>query len=333
MTVKRFAVLGAGSWGTAIAIHLARFGHVVTLYGRDKTQIEAMREKSSNHRYLPGIALPASLLLTDNLAQALHEAEVVVLGVPTAAVRPLLNAMIPHVSSLTGLIWLSKGFDPDTADYLSATVMNVLGEALPIALLTGPSFAKDVAQQKPTAVVIASTHKPFAMSMQRAFHDRYFRTYYSADLNGAELGGAIKNVLAIAVGVADGLQCGANARAALITRGLVEMRRLGRALGVQDDTLTGLSGMGDLILTCTDDQSRNRRFGVLLGQGHSLSQAKAHINQSIEGLISAKTVYQKGVDLHVSLPISEHVYRLLYDHLNPTEALESLLQRDVGEEQ
>ena len=332
MSTINFSVLGSGSWGTAIAVHLSQLGHNVTLWGRDAGHVMSMQKTRQNSRYLPDIDLPDALILTHQLEDALNKTDIIILAVPSHAFAGLLAKIKPYISSFKGLIWLTKGLDPETGDFLSQTLMRVLGNKLPKALLTGPSFAREVALKKPTAVVIASEDEPFALRMKEAFHDPFFRTYYCSDLQGAELGGVIKNVLTIAVGMADGLQCGANARAALITRGLFEMRRLGKALQVDDETLSGLSGMGDLILSATDDQSRNRRFGLLIGQGESIASATNSINQSIEGKLSAKILYEKAQVLRVSLPISEQVYRILYENMKPNEALQHLLSRDVGKE-
>jgi len=333
MSEYNFLVLGAGSWGTAVAVHLRERGHQVTLWGRDASHVQTLQRTRQNSRYLPEVTLPQNLEYATLLAEALQLASYVIIAVPSSAFYDILKEIKINVKALKGIVWLTKGLDPKTGDYLSELAVKVLGDQMSMALLTGPSFASEVAKGQPTAVVVASKNKSFALTMQDAFHAPFFRIYYCADLHGAELGGAIKNIIAIAVGVSDGLKCGANARAALMTRGLAEMRRLGAALHVEDQTLSGLSGMGDLVLTCTDDQSRNRRFGLLIGQGFTLEEAKTKINQSIEGYFSVQTVYQKARESELVMPITFQVYRILYENMPPSLALEELLARDVGTEE
>ena len=322
------AVLGAGSWGTALAIVLARNGHAVRLWGHDPGHMDVLAQEHRNARYLPDTPLPENIRIESKLDQATRDCDQVLIAVPSQAFRSLLIQLEPCISDGVGIAWATKGLELETGLPLHRVVADVLGPDLPAAVLSGPTFAGEVAAGQPTALTVASKTIEFAMTWVGLLHNTCFRAYSSTDITGVELGGAIKNVLAIAAGVADGLGYGANARAALITRGLAEMMRLGTCLGGRADTLMGLSGVGDLILTCTDNQSRNRRFGVGLGQGRDPATVRKAIGQEIEGIPTARIVHQLARTNGIDMPITEQVYRILYEALPPAEAVNNLLLRE-----
>lgn len=321
-------VLGAGSWGTALAIQAARNGCKTMLWGHNPSHIAAVSEHRENRRYLPGIPLPSNLQITDDLDTALNNSQRILISVPSHAFRSTLLKLKPLLSSHAQIAWATKGFDNEKGELLSVVASNLLGDHIETATLSGPTFAKEVAQDLPTAVTIASTSDHFATQLAQIFHKHCFRTYTSHDIIGVQVGGACKNVLAIAAGIADGLGFGANTRAALITRGLNEIIRLGTALGGQTDTFMGLAGLGDLILTCTDNQSRNRRYGLALGQGYSHEEAITAIDQAVEGVAAAREAYFLSLKHHVEMPITEQVYKVLFEKLPPKLAVQNLLNRD-----
>lgn len=326
----KFAVLGAGSWGTALAMQLAK-NNATTLWGRNAERMAAMQQSRSNEYYLPGIPFPEQLQISDDLEQTISQAEVVLIVCPSHAFHDTLKQVKPLLGSRP-LAWASKGFEPGTGRFLHQVVEQVLGKNHPKALVTGPSFAKDVAKGRPTLVTVVSDHHEFAKQVSLALHSDNFRVYLAADLIGAELGGAVKNVLALATGIADGMQLGDNTRAALITRGMAEMIRLGRALGCQTETLMGLSGLGDLVLTSTGDLSRNRRMGLALGQGKSITQAKREIGQVVEGIGTTEEVMRLANQHQVEMPITEHIWKIINDKLSIKQALESLMTRELRPE-
>ncbi|MDR9406326.1 MAG: NAD(P)H-dependent glycerol-3-phosphate dehydrogenase [Spiribacter sp.] len=323
----RVAVLGAGSWGTALALVLARNGHAVSLWGHRPEAMAVMAEQRCNRDYLPDIALPDSIHPTADLDAAVADVDHVLMTVPSAGFAELTARLAPVVPAHASIAWATKGLQADGHGLLHGLVAHWL-PGHPRAILSGPSFAGEVARGLPTAVVLASDDGGCADTLAAAFHDERFRVYTSPDVIGVEVGGAVKNVLAIATGIADGLALGANARAGLITRGLAEIRRLGVALGAADTTLTGLAGMGDLILTCTDDQSRNRRMGLALGQGHTIDQAAEQIGQVVEGLRTAGEVTALGARLRVELPICSAVEAVIQGQVSPSQAAQALMQRD-----
>lgn len=327
MSSKPIAVLGAGSWGTALAIHLARINSHVRLWSHDAMQVSAMEATRCNSRYLPNILLPENLQLSDSLEKTLEDVRDILVVVPSHAFRDVLNQIKPHVDANTRVAWATKGLDPKQHELLHTVAHEILGK-LPFAVLSGPSFAKEVALELPTAVTIASSSQDFATELLSLFHSKTFRVYTSTDVIGVELGGAMKNVLAVAVGIADGLGFGANTRAALITRGLAEMTRLGLALGGYQATFMGLAGVGDLILTCTDNQSRNRRFGIALGAGKSKEVAEKEIGQVVEGVRTAAEIYHLARQAGIEVPICERAYQVLYSGLSPKEAVTLLLSRE-----
>lgn len=328
---RKIALLGAGSWGTALAVHAAYQHAEVRLWARDAEQVHQMCRLRQNPRYLPGFAFPAPVQPYDDLGAAVADCPLVVIAVPSRGFRTLLQRLQPLLQPEQRLVWATKGLDPRRGQWLH----EVLAEELPgyaPAVLSGPSFAREVMCALPTALTAAAADAEHAAVIVQAFHGHSLRVYRSTDVLGVELGGAFKNVLAIAAGIADGLAFGANARAALITRGLVELQRLGRAVGANPQTLTGLSGLGDLILTCTDNQSRNRRLGLALGQGHSLSTALAAIGQAVEGVETARVAMLQAAQAGVSMPICQEVHAVLYEGRPVQEAVRRLLERDPATE-
>ena len=325
------SVLGAGSWGTALALLLARNGHAVTLWAHNPHHLEQLRVDRCNRRYLPDARFPPNLAVTADLAVTLRN-PLLLIAVPSHAFSGLLRSLAPNLPANTGIAWATKGLEADTGRLLHIVAEEILGSSVPTAVLSGPTFAGEVAADLPTAITVASHAPDFAGTWVKLLHNARFRAYSSEDMIGVQLGGATKNVLAIAAGVSDGLGFGANARAALITRGLAEMMRLGLALGGKAETLMGLAGVGDLLLTCTDDQSRNRRFGLGLGRGETQEQVRRQIGQEIEGIATAGILYRSAQVHGIDLPITEQVYRILFEQLHPREAVQNLLIREPKSE-
>jgi glycerol-3-phosphate dehydrogenase (NAD(P)+) len=322
----RIAVLGAGSWGTALAVLLARNGHGVRLWGHLPAHVANLKMDRENRHYLPGIGFPPTLQLEADLAAAVSAADEVLVVVPSHAFREVITALASVVAGDTPLSWATKGFAPDSGGLLG----DLAAQLLPghdLAVISGPSFAREVARGLPTAVTVAAMNVAHAERIAGYLHNETFRAYTSSDVIGVQVGGATKNVMAIAAGIADGLGFGANARAALITRGLAEITRLGITLGGQAETFVGLAGLGDLVLTCTDDQSRNRRMGLALARGLSVEAAREEIGQAVEGVNTTREVYRLSRRLAVEMPITEQVYRVLYEALAPRDAVHTLLHR------
>ncbi len=322
------AVLGAGSWGTALAALITRHEHPTVLWGRDADVVERISVVHENPRYLPGIALPAALAATTDLAAALTGADLVLVVVPSHAFAQTLRALAPLRPRCAGVAWATKGFEPGSGRFLHEVAGVVLGDSVPLAVVTGPSFAKEVAAGLPTALTVHSDDEPFAQQVADVLHGPAFRAYTGDDMLGAELGGAMKNVLAVATGVADGMNLGLNARAGLITRGLNEMLRLNIAIGGRPETLMGLAGLGDLVLTCTGDLSRNRRLGLALGRGQTLSDAVREIGQVVESVQTADEVMRQADRHGVELPIAGNVRDVLHGTITPAEGLARLLARE-----
>ncbi len=325
-------VLGAGSWGTALAILLARNGHPTRLWGNEPAEIARLQAERSNTQYLPGIPFPDPLTAHAELASALDGCRDILLAVPSHAFRAVLVQLNPLLDRSSRIAWATKGLESGSARLLHEVAEEVLGCDYPLAVVSGPTFAAEVAAGLPTAVTVASRHPKFATDLAHCLHGDSFRAYTSDDVVGVELGGAVKNVLAIAAGISDGLGFGANSRAAIITRGLAEIMRLGEALGGQRETFMGLAGVGDLVLTCTDDQSRNRRLGLALGHGQTLEAALIAIRQEVEGVKTAREVVQRAQSLDVDMPIVEQVYRVLHEQLPPRDAVQALLGRELKPE-
>ncbi len=330
MTAPRLsiAVLGAGSWGTALAALLARHGYPTVLWGRDAAQMHGIDQQHENKRYLPGVILPDNLRATTDLAAAVASAGLVLVVTPSHAFNQTLHALAPHRQPGAGVAWATKGFEPGSGRFLHEVAEEILGPDVPLAVVTGPSFAREVAQGLPTALTVHSDDEQFALLVAEALHGPAFRAYTGSDMLGAELGGAMKNVLAVATGIADGMNLGLNARAGLITRGLNEMLRLNVALGGRAETLMGLAGLGDLVLTSTGDLSRNRRLGLALGRGQSLPEAVAEIGQVVESVDTVDEVMRLAERHGVELPISELVQRVLHQQITPAEALKIILSRE-----
>jgi len=325
------AVLGAGSWGTALAMVLAGNSHQVVLWGRDSTHVKAMQKHRVNLTYLPKYHFPDSLAVTAEYAKALEQAELVVVAVPSHAFTEVLTAAKPYWPAKAPMLMATKGLDI-SGGLLYEVAQKILGDNIPLAVLAGPSFAIEVAEGLPTAMTIAAKSMDLVKHLAVVFSNQRLRIYTSDDIIAAQLGGAVKNVLAIATGITDGMGLGANARAALITRGLAEMMRLGEALGANPKTFMGLSGLGDLLLTCTDDKSRNRRFGLAVGRGIDQATAKRSIGQVVEGIETAKHVHTLATQLSLDLPISNQVYRILSQEITPKAAVDELFARTLRTE-
>ena len=368
MDSKPIAVLGAGSWGTALAIQLARAGRPVLLWGRGAAQLAACAAARRNERYLPEASFPPSLQIEPDLGRAVAAARDLLIVVPSHAFRSLLlevnefvgasllatvGSELPptmNASSVGGslratvgsklpptreghrLAWATKGFEVATGLLPHQVAQEVLGPAMPLAVLSGPTFAREVGAGLPTAMTVASNDKTFADDLALALSSHHFRAYTSPDLIGVEVGGAVKNALAIGTGIADGLGFGANTRIALITRGLAEMSRLGVKLGAQPATFMGLAALGDLVLTCTDNQSRNRRFGLLLAAGKSMDEAAADIGQVVEGVKAAKAVHDVAAREGIDMPIINAVHGILHEGLPVADAVKRLLGRELKSE-
>ncbi len=329
MKKTKIAILGAGSWGTAIAIHLAKNGNQVMLWGHNPQHVQDMMQQHCNQRYLPSILFPDLLTPIIELADCLAQAGEIIIAVPSHAFAGLL-AQITKPSH--GLAWLTKGVDPVSHQLLSQLVAQHWGETFPTAVISGPSFAKEVANFLPTAVTLAANNLAYQKTIRALLHHSNLRVYLSNDLIGVQLCGAVKNVLAIACGISDGLGYGANAKAALITRGLAEMSRLGTQMGAREETFMGLAGVGDLVLTCTDDQSRNRRFGLYLGRGIKLIEAEKQIGQIVEGKYNAAQICYLANQYAVEMPICSQVNSLLQGQITPQQAVANLMSRSPKEE-
>ncbi|HEY5623933.1 MAG TPA: NAD(P)H-dependent glycerol-3-phosphate dehydrogenase [Gammaproteobacteria bacterium] len=328
----RIAVLGSGSWGTALAIQIVRAGRPAIMWGIETDKIEAMARSRCNSTYLPGIGFPDGLEVTTEFNEALSGVEDVLVVVPSHAFRETLERLAALSKPPPFLVWATKGFETETGNLPHQVAEEVLGPDVTTGVLSGPTFAAEVGLGLPTAITIASRDADFALRLAQSLSTDTFRAYPSSDMVGVEVGGATKNVLAIGAGISDGLGFGANTRVALITRGLMEMTRLGLALGAQKDTFMGLSGMGDLVLTCTDDQSRNRRFGLGLAKGADVEEARKAIGQTVEGYYAARAVRTVAERVGVEMPIVEEIYKVIYERMSPQQAVVNLMRRPVTPE-
>jgi glycerol-3-phosphate dehydrogenase (NAD(P)+) len=326
------AVLGAGSWGTALALQFARCGRPIRLWGRDSTQLATIRKERVNARYLPGADFPDNIESFTELDDCLEGVSDILIAVPSHGFRETLEAIEPLLMNGARICWATKGFELHTGKLPHVVAAEVLGADRPVAVLSGPTFAKEVGAGLPTALTIAANDATFAQDLAVTLSGDNFRAYTSDDMIGVEVGGAVKNVLAIGAGMSDGLGFGANTRVALITRGLVEMTRLGVALGAKRETFMGLAGMGDLMLTCTDNLSRNRRMGLALAEGKSVERAQEEIQQVVEGVLAAEAVHEVAEKLGIEMPICHQVYRILYEGASPREAVGALMRRDLKSE-
>ncbi len=323
------AVLGAGSFGTALAILLAKNGNQTRLWARNPAHIQSMRESGFNQAYLPDIALPENLAFFDDFKQAIAGVSDILIVTPSHSFQQTLSQINQYKTQNIRLVWACKGLEPDTGAFLHDQVIQQFGQDNPKGVLSGPTFAKELAAGSPTAITLAADNSQFAADLTKRLVNETFRVYLSDDLAGVQFGGAIKNIIAIGAGVADGLGFGSNARTALITRGLAEMRRLGEALGGKIETFTGMAGLGDLVLTCTDDQSRNRRFGLAIGRGSSIEQAAKDIGQVVEGVRNTKEVFNLAQSKGIDMPICQAIYDILYNKQDPRIAAKELLTREM----
>ncbi|WP_340677502.1 NAD(P)H-dependent glycerol-3-phosphate dehydrogenase [Paraglaciecola sp.] len=327
------SVLGAGSYGTALAFCLSRNGIPTYLWGRDEQQMRAMAADRCNQRYLPEARFPDALQVIIELKQAAALSDDLLIVTPSHGFSALLSSIKPMLHANHRIIWATKGLEPETGRLLQEVALDILGPDVPLAAISGPTFAKEMVAGLPTAISLSSTDDQLAEDFANKLHcAKSFRVYKNNDFIGIQLGGAVKNVIAIGAGLADGLGFGSNARTALITRGLAELTRLGIKLGARPETFMGMAGLGDLVLTCTDNQSRNRRFGLALGKGLSIDQAIKEIGQVVEGYQNTKEVKILSARVGVELPICEQIYQVLYEKKSPKEAALSLLGRDQTSE-
>ncbi|QLB42013.1 NAD(P)H-dependent glycerol-3-phosphate dehydrogenase [Mannheimia pernigra] len=327
------AVLGAGSYGTALAIALSRNGHKTYLWGHNPVKMAELAKVRMNQAFLPDIIFPEALEVVSDLSTVLQKVKDLLIVVPSHVFSDVLMQIKPILSKEHRIMWATKGLERDTGRLLQTVTQEILGESYPLAVLSGPTFAKELALGLPTAIALASTDPIFADEMQQRIHcSKAFRVYLNSDIVGVQLGGAIKNVIAIGAGISDGMGFGANARTALITRGLAEISRLGASLGADPKTFTGMAGLADLVLTCTDNQSRNRRFGLALGQGKSAEAAIGEIKQVVEGFYNTKEAYLLAQKQSVEMPIVEQIYQILFCGKNASDAVKDLLGRERKEE-
>ncbi|SET30018.1 NAD(P)H-dependent glycerol-3-phosphate dehydrogenase [Thorsellia anophelis] len=332
-TPSSIAVLGAGSYGTALAISLARNGHKVCLWGHNPEHMAKLLAARENQLFLPGIIFPPLLAISDNLQKTVSSFQDLLVVVPSHVFGDVLKQIKPYLSHESRLAWATKGLEVETGRLLQDVARDILGPDIPLAVISGPTFAKELAAGLPTAISIAATDDTFADDLQTILHhEQRFRAYLNNDMIGVQLGGAVKNVIAIGAGISDGMGFGANARTALITRGIAEISRLGVSMGADPFTFMGMAGLGDLVLTCTDNQSRNRRFGLLLGQGATKDEALEEIGQVVEGFRNTQEVHELAKRHNVSMPIVEQMYAILYQGKSAKEASLSLLGRDRREE-
>lgn len=330
--LKPITILGAGSWGTALALYLSRRGQIVRIWSYEISEIAAMLAERCNSQFLPGYDFPEQLKPTANLADAVKDINDIIIAVPSVGFRETLVMLKPILTSNIRITCATKGLDTDTGQLLNEVTEEILGKECKFAVLSGPSFAKEVAAGLPTAVAIASKDATLRKELAERFNSNIFRAYQSDDVVGVELGGVAKNVIAIATGISDGMELGANSRSAIITRGLAEIIRLGKALGAKTETFIGLSGLGDLILTCTDNQSRNRRLGLAMGKGQDIDTAESEIGQVVEGKRNAELIVALAQQHQVEMPICEVTWEILQGKLRAEDALEQLLGREPNKE-
>ena len=323
------SVIGAGSYGTSLAISLARNGANVVLWGHEVEHMARLEADRANHEFLPNIDFPPSLIIESDLQKAVQASRDLLVVVPSHVFGIVLKSLKPHLRENSRICWATKGLEPETGRLLKDVAHDVIGDHYSLAVLSGPTFAKELAMGMPTAISVASPDEQFVKELQEKIHcSKTFRVYANSDFIGMQLGGAVKNVIAIGAGMSDGIGFGANARTALITRGLAEMCRLGAALGAQAETFMGMAGLGDLVLTCTDNQSRNRRFGLALGQGKEVDTAQQEIGQVVEGYRNTKEVWVLAQRMGVEMPIVEQIYQVLYQGKDARMAAQDLLARD-----
>ncbi len=331
------AVVGAGSWGTALALLLSKKNYAVRLWDFDPEHIGALKKERENKRHLPGILFPDTLIPTANLQEAVTAAPTICMVIPSHGYRAVFQSLVGHLANDAVIVSATKGIENDTLQTMSQIMNDILKDVKnkskpQCAVLSGPSFAKEVAEEVPTAITIGCNNEIIARELQQIFSTGYFRVYTSSDIIGLEVSASLKNVIAIAAGICDGLNFGMNARAALITRGLAEISRFGVTLGADPATFYGLSGMGDLVLTCTGDLSRNRTVGLKLGRGQTLDQILAEMSMVAEGVRTAKSVYHLAREKQLEMPILEQVYKILYENKDSRTAVNDLLNRELKPE-
>ncbi|MCK5818763.1 MAG: NAD(P)H-dependent glycerol-3-phosphate dehydrogenase [Psychromonas sp.] len=329
------AVLGAGSYGTALAVSVSRNGKKTILWGHQEDHVNRLNKDRENKEFLPNITFPQLLTTQSSLEKCLEATDTLLIVVPSHVFGLLLQKIKPHLTDKHRIAWATKGLEAKTGRLLEEVVIDILGDEthVPLAAISGPTFAIEVAQGLPTAVAIAGTDLEFTQDIARFFHNKNnLRAYISTDFIALQIGGAVKNVIAIGSGLSDGLGFGANARTALITRGLVELIRLGVALGAKKSSFIGMAGLGDLVLTCTDNQSRNRRFGLALGQGIGIEAAQLDIGQIVEGYRNTEEVHNLSKRLNIEMPICEQIYKILYCKKSVKEAAKDLLSREIKTE-
>jgi len=334
VNMKKIAVLGAGSWGTALAMVLSDNGHSVMLWGNNSDQINEINELHINKKYLPEIELPHSLKATDNLSDAVKDAQYILLVVPTKAIREVCQKVKKVLTNKVTMIHASKGIEPGTSKRVSEMITEEMESEFlrSVVVLSGPSHAEEVALRHPTTVTSASSNMEEAREVQDLFSNATFRVYTNEDVIGVEIGGALKNIIALAAGITDGLGYGDNAKAALMTRGLAEIIRLGKAMGANPQTFAGLTGMGDLIVTCTSVHSRNWRAGNLLGKGQSLEEVLNNMGMVVEGVRTTKAAYELAKQAKIEMPIVNELYAVLFEDKNPKAAVDALMSRDKRHE-
>ncbi|ACS98303.1 glycerol-3-phosphate dehydrogenase [Aggregatibacter aphrophilus NJ8700] len=333
LTHSSITVLGAGSFGTALAITFSRNGHPTYLWGHNPQKMQKLNAERQNAEFLSDIIFPDALHIEADLGNAIQASQDLLLAVPSHCFGEILSQIRPHLRPDSRIVWATKGLERNTGRLLEEVIKETLGNTYPLAVLSGPTFAKELASGLPTAITLASDNEEFAREFQARIHcSKHFRVYINDDMLGVQLGGAIKNVIAIGAGISDGMGFGANARTALITRGIAEISRLGTALGANPNTFMGMSGLGDLVLTCTDNQSRNRRFGIMLGQGFSAQTAMDNIGQVVEGFYNTKEAHLLAQRYGVEMPITEQIYQVLFCGKNAKEAAVNLLGRERKEE-
>ena len=333
ISTNKFVVIGAGSWGTALAIQLARAGNKVALWGRDAAHCAQMTSARTNEKYLPGSVFPDNLSVLADLGKATEDAEYMLISVPSHAFRDILlqlQSLLGSRLASVKLCWATKGFELSSGALPHQVVQQVLPDCHDYAVVSGPTFALEVGAGLPTAITVAGANEEWSVELASLLRTKTFIAYTSQDIVGVEIGGAVKNALAIGAGLSDGLGFGANARIALINRGLRELSRLGVAMGASSETFVGLAGMGDLVLTCTDNQSRNRRMGLALAAGKTIDEAAEEIGQVVEGIGAARAVYEQAQRLEVRMPIIEQIYRVVVDGVDPQDAVEALLNRELN---
>ena len=332
--MKNISIIGAGNWGTALAATLAKMGHRVKIWAYEPEVVESLRARHENDLFMPGIKLPETIAATGELGEALEGAEIVVTVMPSHVCRALYEKMLPHLRPETLFVSATKGLDAERLMRMSEVIASVVGPQFPprLTVLSGPSFAREVIRGDPTAIVVASDDREAAQSIQQEFSSQVLRLYTSGDVVGVEIGGSVKNVIAIAAGVVEGLGLGHNPTAALITRGLAEISRLASALGAKRETLAGLAGMGDLVLTCTGELSRNRTVGVELGKGRKLADIIGSMRMVAEGVKTTQATVALAQRHRVEMPITRQVHRILQGEVSPRDAIRQLMERALKEE-